>query len=116
VLDAVAGVQGRGKGGMTPEQQAAFEEAVAVLEADGGVAAPTASPLLEGRWRLLFTTRPGTASPIQRTFTAVDSFAVYQDIELAGGEGGPRVSQVVEFGSAGFLRVRRNAGGLRRVA
>lgn len=26
---------------------------------------PTASPLLEGRWRLLFTTRPGTASPIQ---------------------------------------------------
>lgn len=54
--------------------QAAFDAAVAVLEADGGVAAPTDSPQLDGRWRLLFTTRPGTASPIQRTFTAVDSF------------------------------------------
>jgi hypothetical protein len=39
------------------------------------VQAPTASPLLDGRWRLLFTTRPGTASPIQRTFTAVDKFS-----------------------------------------
>ena len=53
---------------------------MAVLEADGGVAAPTDSPLLDGRWRLLFTTRPGTASPIQRTFTAVESFKS----ELAG--------------------------------
>ena len=35
--------------------------------------APTTSPLLDGRWALLFTSRPGTASPIQRTFTAVDS-------------------------------------------
>ena len=144
VLDAIEGVQGRGKGGMTPEQQARFEEAVAILEADGGIKvggvcaaaccilhaagasacrwlqalcfgraasfllsslrsrtccepgcckhranhanhanhalcvrlqAPTASPQLDGRWRLLFTTRPGTASPIQRTFTAVDKFS-----------------------------------------
>jgi hypothetical protein len=37
VLEAVEGVQGRGKGGMTPKQQAQFEEAVAILEADGGV-------------------------------------------------------------------------------
>ena len=37
VLEAIEGVQGRGKGGMTPEQQAQFEEAVAILEADGGV-------------------------------------------------------------------------------
>lgn len=57
-----------------PPPQAQFDEAVAVLEADGGVAAPTASPLLDGRWRLLYTSRPGTASPIQRTFTAVDGF------------------------------------------
>lgn len=57
-----------------PSSQAAFDAAVAVLEADGGVAAPTDSPQLDGRWRLMFTTRPGTASPIQRTFTAVDSF------------------------------------------
>lgn len=74
MLDAIAGVQGRGKAGMSAEQQEAFEAAVAVLEADGGVPAPAASPLLDGRWRLLFTTRPGSASPIQRTFTAVDKF------------------------------------------
>ncbi|EFN58006.1 hypothetical protein CHLNCDRAFT_142183 [Chlorella variabilis] len=94
---------------MSPEQQARFDQAVAILEADGGVQAPATSPLLEGRWRLLFTTRPGTASPIQRTFTAVDSFAVYQDIELAGEEV-PRVCQVVDFGSSvGFLRVEAEA-------
>lgn len=37
MLDAIQDVQGRGKGGMTPEQQQQFDEAVAVLEADGGV-------------------------------------------------------------------------------
>lgn len=42
------------------------------------VQAPTRSPLLEGRWKLLYTTRPGTASPIQRTFTGVDAFSVFQ--------------------------------------
>jgi hypothetical protein len=31
-------------------------------------AAPTTSPLLDGSWRLLYTSRPGSASPIQRTF------------------------------------------------
>lgn len=46
--------------------------------------APATSPLLEGRWRLLFTTRPGTASPIQRTFTAVDSFAGGANSQLEG--------------------------------
>lgn len=110
VLDALAGVAGRGKGGMTPDQQQQFEEAVAVLEADGGVQNPTASPLLDGRWRLLFTTRPGTASPIQRTFTAVDNFSVYQDIQLGDEGQEARVSQVVDFGaSVGFLRVEAEA-------
>ena len=66
-------------------RQAAFDAAVAVLEADGGVAAPTDSRQLDGRWRLLFTTRPGTASPIQRTFTAVDSFKSELDLCWAGG-------------------------------
>ena len=37
LLGVIAGVEGRGKGGLTPEQQAAFDEAVAILEADGGV-------------------------------------------------------------------------------
>ena len=69
--------------------------------------APTASPLLEGRWRLLFTTRPGTASPIQRTFTGVDSFTVYQEI-LFSSPDGPRVNNIVDFGpKVGFLKARQ---------
>jgi len=40
--------------------------------------APSTSPQLEGRWRLLFTSKPGTASPIQRSFTGVDAFSIFQ--------------------------------------
>lgn len=39
ILEAIRGVKGRGKGGLSEEQLAAFEAAVAVLEADGGVQA-----------------------------------------------------------------------------
>ncbi len=49
--------------------------------------APTTSPLLDGRWKLLFTTRPGTASPIQRSFTGVEAFSVFQVLCM------PRTSQ-----------------------
>lgn len=110
VLEAVRGAKGRGKSGLSPGQQAAFEAAVAALEASGrGAPAPAASPLLAGRWRLLFTTRPGTASPIQRTFTGVDTFAVYQDIEWGGGAPA-RVNNVVDFGAkVGFLKVEAEA-------
>ncbi|KAL4858473.1 putative plastid-lipid-associated protein 12 [Chlorella vulgaris] len=109
VLDALTGVEGRGKGGLSAEARTQFDAAVAVLEADGGLQAPTTSPLLEGRWRLVFTTRPGTASPIQRTFTGVEAFSVYQDIELADGSEA-RVCQVVDFGdSVGYLKVEAEA-------
>lgn len=108
IIQAVKGVKGRGKGGLSQEQQDALEAAVAVLEADGGVQDPTASPLLGGRWRLLYTTRPGTASPIQRTFTGVDRFSVFQDIELE--EATARVNNVVDFGpKVGFLKVEAEA-------
>lgn len=39
-------------------------------QANGGVPDVTSTPdVLDGRWRLLYTSRPGTASPIQNTFT-----------------------------------------------
>lgn len=67
--------------------------------------APTNSKLLEGRWRLLFTTRPGSASPIQRTFTGVDAFTVYQEI-LFSTPAGARVNNIVDFGGRiGQLKV-----------
>ncbi len=71
--------------------------------------APTNSTLLEGRWRLLFTTRPGSASPIQRTFTGVDAFTVYQEI-LLDGPNGARVNNIVDFGGRiGQLKVRQQS-------
>jgi PAP_fibrillin len=71
-----------------------------------GGQAPTRSSLLDGRWRLLFTTRPGSASPIQRAFTGVESFSVFQEIFLSE-EDGARVNNVVDFGpSVGYLKVR----------
>lgn len=34
----------------------------------------TESGLIEGRWQLMFTTRPGTASPIQVLYTHIVAF------------------------------------------
>lgn len=66
---------------------------------------PTDSPLLEGRWRLLFTTRPGSASPIQKTFVGVDAFTVYQEVLLSSAEKA-RVNNIVDFGAkVGTLKV-----------
>ena len=66
---------------------------------------PTVSPLLEGRWRLLFTTRPGSASPIQKTFVGVESFTVYQEVLLTSAEEA-RVNNIVDFGAkVGLLKV-----------
>ena len=60
------------KRSVAPEDRAegaVIGECIDALELDGGVRNPTSSGLLDGRWRLLFTTRPGTSSPIQRAFT-----------------------------------------------
>lgn len=66
---------------------------------------PTDFPLLEGRWRLLFTTRPGSASPIQKTFVGVESFTVYQEVLLTSAERA-RVNNIVDFGAKiGTLKV-----------
>ena len=110
IMECLTGVTGRGKGGMPSEQQAAFDSAVAQLEKSlQGTRAPAASPLLEGRWRLLYTSRPGTASPIQRTFTGVDAFTVYQEI-ISASDGTPMVNNVVDFGpTVGYLKVEAEA-------
>ncbi|KAF3517692.1 hypothetical protein DY000_02059197 [Brassica cretica] len=80
LIDALIGIQGRGKSA-SPKQLNDVESAVKVLE---------------GRWQLMFTTRPGTASPIQRTFTGVDVFTVFQDVYLKT-TNDPRVSNIVKF-------------------
>jgi hypothetical protein len=133
ILKCLSGVTGRGKGGLEPELQATFDAAVQRLENSGstsGISSPTASPLLQGRWRLLYTSRPGTASPIQRSFTGVDAFTVYQEIcfpplttsKSAAAEtktaaakkqaalSMPRVNNIVDFGpEIGLLKVEAEA-------
>ena len=56
-------------------------------------AAPTTLPSISGKWRLLYTSRPGSASPIQRTFTGVEAFSIFQQIDLASEQ--PRVNNIV---------------------
>ncbi|KAF8759236.1 hypothetical protein HU200_010266 [Digitaria exilis] len=107
LLDALLGVQGRGRA-VAPRQLQEVESAVQALEALGGVPDPTSSSLIEGSWQLIFTTRPGTASPIQRTFVGVDSFRIFQEVYLRTDD--PRVVNVVRFSeSVGDLKVEAEA-------
>ncbi|KAK4419489.1 putative plastid-lipid-associated protein 12, chloroplastic [Sesamum alatum] len=94
LINALIGIQGRGRSATSPKLQE-VERAVQKLENLKGVADPTGSSLIEGRWQLMFTTRPGTASPIQRTFVGVDSFSVFQEVYLRTDD--PRVSNIVKF-------------------
>ncbi|XP_068490567.1 probable plastid-lipid-associated protein 12, chloroplastic isoform X4 [Phaseolus vulgaris] len=71
LIEALLGIQGRGRSS-SPQQLNAVERAVQVLERLGGVPDPTNSNLIEGRWQLIFTTRPGTASPIQAAASIED--------------------------------------------
>ncbi len=69
---------------------------------------PTTLPAIDGKWRLLYTSRPGSASPIQRTFTGVEAFSIFQQIDLAGAT--PRVNNIVDFGERfGYLIVQAEA-------
>ncbi|XP_066390754.1 probable plastid-lipid-associated protein 12, chloroplastic isoform X1 [Miscanthus floridulus] len=107
LLEALLGVQGRGRA-VAPRQLQEVESAVQALEALGGVPDPTSSSLIEGSWQLIFTTRPGTASPIQRTFVGVDSFRIFQEVYLRTDD--PRVVNVVKFSeSVGDLKVEAEA-------
>ncbi|KAI5066424.1 hypothetical protein GOP47_0019048 [Adiantum capillus-veneris] len=108
LIDALIGIQGRGRG-VTPLKLENISEAVRLLESLGGVDEPTSSGLIEGTWRLMFTTRPGTASPIQRAFVGVDTFSVFQEITLRG-TNDPRVCNIVRFSEAiGELKVEAAA-------
>lgn len=107
LISSLIGIQGRGRSA-SPQQLKEVEQAVTVLEAAKGVPDPTSSSLIEGRWQLVFTTRPGTASPIQRTFVGVDLFSVFQEIYLQTND--PRVSNIVKFSDAiGELKVEAAA-------
>ncbi|EHA8588410.1 putative plastid-lipid-associated protein 12, chloroplastic [Cocos nucifera] len=103
LLEALLGIQGRGRAA-SPQQLQDVDRAVQTLESLQGVPEPTSSSLIEGCWQLIFTTRPGTASPIQRTFVGVDFFKIFQEVYLRTDD--PRVSNIVKFSDAiGELKV-----------
>ncbi|XP_021895688.1 probable plastid-lipid-associated protein 12, chloroplastic [Carica papaya] len=107
LIEALIGIQGRGRSA-SPQQLNDVERAVKVLEDLQGVVNPTDSSLIEGRWQLMFTTRPGTASSIQRTFVGVDFFSVFQEVFLRTND--PRVSNIVKFSNTvGELKVEAAA-------
>ncbi|XP_009410383.3 probable plastid-lipid-associated protein 12, chloroplastic [Musa acuminata AAA Group] len=107
LVEALLGIQGRGRAASSRQLQD-VELAVETLENLGGVPDPTSSSLIEGRWQLIFTTRPGTASPIQRTFVGVDFFKIFQEVYLRTDD--PRVSNIVKFSDAvGELKVEAAA-------
>ncbi|XP_030955639.1 probable plastid-lipid-associated protein 12, chloroplastic isoform X1 [Quercus lobata] len=107
LIEALIGIQGRGRSA-SPQQLSDVTRAVQVLEGLEGVPDPTNSSLIEGRWQLMFTTRTGTASPIQRTFVGVDFFSVLQEVYLRTND--PRVSNIVRFSDAiGELKVEAAA-------
>lgn len=108
LLEGITGVKGRGRGA-SEQQKKDIAQAVEVLENAGGIPQPTESELIEGRWQLVYTTRPGTASPIQRTFVGVDAFSVFQEIQLRG-TSDPRVTNIVDFSEKfGQLKVEASA-------
>jgi len=106
-----AQVGGRGKKTSSEAVLATIEQGIAKLESLRGVVAPTKSPLIDGTWQLLFTSSPGTNSPIQRTLTGYDGVSVYQVINLLDTtksflpEKLPDVSNTVVLGSKSRLRV-----------
>ncbi|XP_068640175.1 probable plastid-lipid-associated protein 12, chloroplastic [Aristolochia californica] len=107
LIEGLIGIQGRGRSA-SPQQLKDVERAIRVLEDLQAVPDPTSSSLVEGSWQLMFTTRPGTASPIQRTFVGVDKFSVFQEVYLKTDD--PRVTNVVKFSDAvGELRVEAAA-------
>lgn len=100
-----------------PSELAILEMVQHLENSSSSIAQPAIAPEIYGRWRLLFTTAPDTASPIQRTATSSPSkFPIYQDIVLD--VGGPDtnsdieqqqqrlvVKQVIQFSEQALLSV-----------
>jgi len=114
-------VQGRGKTTST-ESQIQIDKLVSKLESftlasytKKNIVKPIQSPLLDGCWKLLYTSSPGTNSPIQRTFTASEKVGIFQVIHLLDTKESflsidsetnqPDVSNIVCFGDKARLRV-----------
>ena len=85
---------------------------------------PIDSEYLHGCWKLLYTSSPGTNSPIQRTFTASEKVTVFQVINIDSPSSSslktflpnnlPDVSNIVCIGDKVRLRVTALASTIKR--
>jgi hypothetical protein len=81
------------------EAQARVRRLIGELEAAKGIPRPARAPQVNGKWRLLYTSSDGTASPIQRGFVGSSAVTVYQLIDLeAASSPEPTVTNLVDFG------------------
>lgn len=108
---ALENVSGRGRTASL-EVQREIEQLIGTLE-QAGLSQKRDDNVLEGVWRLLYTSTPGnTASPIQRSLTGFDGVSIFQVIDLKRpsflGDGLPTVSNTVVFGE-GQSRLRVTA-------
>jgi PAP_fibrillin len=110
ILENTDVVAGRGAK-LSDDTLREIESSISKLEDGDSTPNPTNSPDLDGCWKLLYTSSPGTNSPIQRTFTAFDGVSVYQVVNTINTENSflpgklPDVSNTVCFGDSARLRV-----------
>lgn len=110
ILENSDAVGGRGAK-LSPETLSKIESDINFLEDARSIPNPTDSPILDGCWKLLYTSSPGTNSPIQRTFTSFDGVTVYQVVNTINTQNSflpdqqPDVSNTVCFGDSARLRV-----------
>ena len=110
ILENTEAVGGRGAK-LSGETLGMIEINIKLLENGRSIVNPTSSPALDGCWKLLYTSSPGTNSPIQRTFTSFDGVSVYQIVNAVNTKDSflpdslPDVSNTVCFGESTRLRV-----------
>ena len=82
ILEATEAISGEATK-LTEDQLGTIQDAIKLLEASkSGIQEPITSPLLDGTWKLLYTSSPGTNSPIQRKVTSTKGISVYQVVNL----------------------------------
>ena len=109
LLNILIGLNGRGTDASI-QQTLEIETKIDQLERKINIENPTKSAILDGCWRLLYTSSPGTNSPIQRTFTSSDQVLIFQVVNLIDSkasflEGSPDISNIVCFSDIARLRV-----------
>lgn len=110
IIKLLNSIGGRGAQA-SPDEVRVINDGIAKLEGSSyKLSKPTSSLAIDGCWKLLYTSSPGTNSPIQRTFTSFDGVSVYQVVNIVNNSksflpGLPDISNVVCFGDRARLRV-----------